>query len=536
MHFFCNLYCQEHLLYLQGWYCSITMLLIFSPIAKACEPPAGIARLAAALRSRNIPCRLLDANLEAQLWLMGQPPLHHDTWTRRAAKNLSTNLAAIREIKTYRSADRYARAVRDLNRLLSASRPEGMASIGLADYQEPNLSPVRSRDLIHAAEHPEQSSFYPWFSKRLAGLIEEDIPSATGAPDGRPMAGFSLNYLSQALPTFAMIGFLKAHYPKIRIVLGGGLVTSWLRRPGWSNPFGSLVDEMIAGAGELPLLKLSGVEAGQLDPLLPDYSALPLFDYLAPGLILPYSAAGGCWWNRCSFCPERAEGNHYAPVPVKQVVSDLHALVALHGPRLIHILDNAITPALLQAMVANPPGVPWYGFARFTPELANLEFCMALKRSGCVMLKLGLESGDQEVLDKLQKGIRLEIASQVLQNLKMAAIGVYLYLLFGTPAENRAGADKTLEFVVNHRESISCLNLAIFNMPIFGDEAGKFGTETFYEGDLSLYTAFQHPQGWGRKEVRNFLNNEFKRHPAVAEILRRDPPIFTSNHAPLFHV
>jgi hypothetical protein len=34
--------------------------------------------------------------------------------------------------------------------------------------------------------------------------------------------------------------------------------------------------------------------------------------------------------------------------------------------------------------------------------------------------------------------------------------------------------------------------------------------------------------------VRRFVTGEFSRHPAVAAILRRDPPLFTSNHAPLF--
>jgi len=508
------------------------MLLIFSPIAKACEPPAGIARLAAALHACNIPCRLLDANLEAQLWMMQQQPESVDTWTRRAVKNFSANLAAVRDIRTYRSIDRYARAVRDLNRLLSASRKPGGASIGVADYQETCLSPVRSQDLIFAAEHPEQNSFYPWFSTRLAGLIECVNP-ASDEVEREQTVGFSLNYLSQALTTFAMVGFIRKNNPEIRIILGGGLVTSWMRRPNWSNPFGALVDEMIAGAGELPLLNLSGVEVDQLHPVLPDYSTLPLDDYLSPGLVLPYSTAGGCWWNRCSFCPERAEGNLYSPLPIKQVVSDLHNLAALYKPSLIHILDNAITPAMLQALVADPPCVPWYGFARFTPELADPDFCKALKRSGCVMLKLGLESGDQEVLDRLQKGIRLETASQVLQNLKSAGIGVYLYLLFGTPANSRFEALKTLEFVVNLSEAIDFLNLAIFNMPLSSDEAGELGTEKFYDGDLSLYTGFRHPQGWGRKQVRSFINNEFKRHPAVAEILRRDPPFFTSNHAPL---
>jgi len=71
-------------------------------------------------------------------------------------------------------------------------------------------------------------------------------------------------------------------------------------------------------------------------------------------------------------------------------------------------------------------------------------------------------------------------------------------------------------------------------MPLFGDEAAAHGTGLFYEGDLSLYTGFSHPSGWHRGKVRRFLEQEFKRHPAIAPILKRDPPLFTSNHAPFF--
>jgi len=95
-------------------------------------------------------------------------------------------------------------------------------------------------------------------------------------------------------------------------------------------------------------------------------------------------------------------------------------------------------------------------------------------------------------------------------------------------------ARRTLEFVVRPREAITFMNLALFNMPICGDEAAGYGIDPFYEGDLSLYTAFRHPHGWDRKQVRGFLDKEFKRDPAVAAILRNDPPLFTSNHAAFF--
>lgn len=504
------------------------MLLIFPPIAKACEPPAGVAKLASALHAHGIPCRVLDANLEGQLWLMKQPLPADDTWTRRAGKNLARNLAALYDRGTYRSPDRYSRAVGEVNRVLAVAACKSGATLGLADYQHEKLSPLRSGDLLEAARHPEQNPFFRWFSARLPHILAEP----TQAPVR--VVGFSLNYLSQALCTFAMIGFIRREFPALRISLGGGLVTSWLQRPGWQNPFGGLVDQMVAGPGERPLLSLLGVEGLSDRHVTPDYSVLPHHEYLSPGFILPYSSATGCYWNHCSFCPELAEGNRYRPVPVQRALADLHELTARTGPLLIHLLDNAISPALMRALVATPPPAPWYGFARFEEELADADFCLALRRSGCVMLKLGLESGDQGVLDRLHKGIDLGQASRILKNLQRAGIAVYLYLLFGTPAETLTEARRTLEFVVRHREAIGFMNLALFNMPMAGDETAMYETEPFYEGDLSLYTAFRHPRGWDRKEVRQFLANEFRREPAVAAILKSDPPYFSSNHAPLF--
>jgi radical SAM superfamily enzyme YgiQ (UPF0313 family) len=402
----------------------------------------------------------------------------------------------------------------------------------LTNYQHEELSPVRSTDLIRAAENPADNPFYPYFKKRLTELLKSEQPS---------VIGFSLNYLSQALCTFAMIGFLRWECPRVKLVLGGGLVTSWMRRPHWRNPFKGLVDHLVAGPGEAPLLSLiekKGVkeydERLKKDHYRPNYDSLPIRDYFAPGPILPYSSSSGCYWNRCSFCPERAEGNPYVAIPVEEVIPDFLHLADRQKPVLIHLLDNAISPSLMKAMIEHPPGFPWYGFARITRHLTDLDFCLALKRSGCVMLKLGLESGDQAVLDHLQKGIDLEGASSGLKNLKKAGIATYLYLLFGTPQEGLIEARRTLEFVVRHHDCIGFLNLAIFNMPIYGPEAQQIETKTFYEGDLSLYTSFDHPKGWSRQLIRQFLDKEFKRHPALAPILRRDPPIFTSNHAPFF--
>ena len=503
----------------------MSFLLINPPVTKPGEPPAGIAKLSAALAQHGTACRLLDANLEGLLHLMGQPGTAADTWSRRASKNLHSSLAALRSIKTFESMGRYTRAVMDSNRVLEMNSKGSGAHAGFADYHDARLSPVRSRDLLHAAEHPEQNAFYAYFRACLPGLLDEEPFS---------VIGFSLNFLSQALTACAMAGFLRKQGYAKKIIFGGGLITSWMRRPGFKNPFAGLVDLLIDGPGERSLLSLAGIASPDTAGPLPDYSLLPLESYLSPGAVIPYSASSGCYWNKCAFCPEKAEGNPYLPVSADRAAQDLKALAGRYRPTLIHLLDNALSPAHMMALIENPPGAPWYGFARVTPHLADHDFCGALRRSGCVMLQLGLESGDDDVLARMNKGMHAADAAKALLALKQASIATYVYLLFGTPHESPESARRTLGFTVQHHEQIGFLNLAIFNMTAYEGSGELFETRSFNDADLSLYTDFVHPLGWDRKKVRRFLDREFKRHPAIAGIVKRDPPVFTSSHAAFF--
>ncbi len=506
----------------------VTMIFIHPPIAKPCEPPAGIAKLAGALKGHGLKYRVLDANLEGLLNLIQAPPVASDRWTARAFRNRRYHLQALRDPGTYRTPDRYRRAAADINRLVEIAPRQNSVQLSLTNYQDAELSALSSTDLLRAARHPANNPFYPYFKSRLEALFKRQQPR---------VVGFSMNYLSQALCTFAMLGFIRRQWPELTLVLGGGLITSWMQRPGWNNPFSGLVDHPVQGPGEAALLSLLGISGAQTslpEHQCPDYDAFPLADYLAPGPILPYSGSTGCYWNRCAFCPEKAEGNLYVAVPPARVSADLKILVARTRPTLIHLLDNAVSPALMQCLIEQPPQAAWYGFARISRRLADPDFCLALRRSGCVMLKVGLESGAQTVLDAEQKGIDLALAARALQNLKQAGIATYVYLLFGTPSESLTEARATLNFTVQHHEAITFLNLAIFNLPICSQRALQLETNPLNEGDLSLYTGFRHPKGWDRRTVRQFLDKEFKRHPAVRKILNQDPPFFTSNHAPFF--
>ncbi len=498
-------------------------MLINPPVAKICEPPAGIARLAGSLRSQGIRCLAVDLNLEAMLDQLDSVLTAHDTWTSRALKHRATHLAQLRSPALYRSLARYQRAVSDLSRILDGAGRITGSELSFGDFNDPRFSPLSSADLLECSRHFKGNHFYPFFRPRLEALLERERPD---------YIGISFSYLSQALAGFAILGFIRHHCPEVRTIAGGGLITSWLQSPSWNEPFAELIDHCIGGAGETELLRLLGGRAQA--PLGSfDYDDFELKRYLAPGTILPYAASSGCYWKKCRFCPDYAEDLPYLKKPETQVIEELQALTARYDPVLVHLLDNAVSPSLMRALIDQPLHAAWYGFARFERQLEDPDFCLALKRSGCTMLKLGLESGSQQVLDRLNKGIELGRVARILANLSRASIATYVYLLFGTPEETETEALMTLDFVKKHHREISFFNLAIFNMPLCSAEAVG-GRDRFDGGDLSLYFDFNHPQGWDRKAVRTFLQKRFRKEPVVRQIERNNPGVFGSSHAPFF--
>ncbi len=157
-----------------------SIILIYPPVSKPSEPPAGIAKLSGVLNNHGLKTLLLDANLEGMGYLLRSSGLHvpqaTDTWSGRALRNWPKNIAALKERRLYSRIDRYKRAVFDINRVLETAKLSDAVTVSIANYQDSGLSPLRSRDLIQAAETPEANPFFVYFSERLTEQIEHNHP------------------------------------------------------------------------------------------------------------------------------------------------------------------------------------------------------------------------------------------------------------------------------------------------------------------------------------------------------------------------
>lgn len=74
----------------------------------------------------------------------------------------------------------------------------------------------------------------------------------------------------------------------------------------------------------------------------------------------------------------------------------------------------------------------------------NYDFCIFLKRSGFRLLKIGLESGNDETLKKIRKGITVQQIRDGAKNAKRAGLDVFLTVMVGYPWETRNDVLRTI--------------------------------------------------------------------------------------------
>ncbi|MGR3179333.1 MAG: B12-binding domain-containing radical SAM protein, partial [Candidatus Anammoxibacter sp.] len=117
--------------------------------------------------------------------------------------------------------------------------------------------------------------------------------------------------------------------------------------------------------------------------------------------------------------------------------------------------------------------VNWYCNSRV--DTIDRELAGKMKKSGCYAVSLGVESGNQETLDKMKKGTTLAQAVEAIRVLKETKIKTYLYYIIGFPWETREMIVDTINFALKLDGDISDFYLA---HPLHGTELHEMAKES----------------------------------------------------------
>lgn len=77
-----------------------------------------------------------------------------------------------------------------------------------------------------------------------------------------------------------------------------------------------------------------------------------------------------------------------------------------------------------------------------------------LKRSGCIQIDLGVESGSQGSLNRMKKGITLKDTGEIFRRCRSENIRTYANILINTPEETEEDVRKTIELMENIKATV----------------------------------------------------------------------------------
>jgi len=183
---------------------------------------------------------------------------------------------------------------------------------------------------------------------------------------------------------------------------------------------------------------------------------LRIGDYFNPNALYPMVTlitSRGCPF-RCSFCvyPQVMTGRRYRFRSVKDVVGEIEYVVRrFPEAKSIFFEDDTLTANrqrcmdFADALISRKIRIPWQANSRVDLDLETMK---KIKAAGCRELCVGFESADQDVLNSMKKGIRLNRMFQFMKDARTAGILIHGCFMVGFPGETRELCEKTIDLAI----------------------------------------------------------------------------------------
>jgi hopanoid biosynthesis associated radical SAM protein HpnJ len=340
----------------------------------------------------------------------------------------------------------------------------------------------------YQAKREIRSFWFPTWLAQPAALVPgskliDAPPAGVGLSEIVAQAkAFDLVVVHTSAPSFsrdvACVEALKAANPRLKAGLIGAQVAvsteeSLARAPAIDfacrNEFDFTVKEVAEQKPWPEILGLSYRDAsGRIvhnpdRPILEDMDALPsvipvyardlrIEDYFIGYLKHPYISVytgRGCK-SRCTFClwPQTVGGHRYRTRSVESVVAEIaEARRCFPQVKEFFFDDDTFTDDLPRAEAIAEGlgrlGVTWSCNAKANVPRSTLE---KLKAGGLRLLLVGYESGDQQILHNIKKGMRIEVAERFTRDCHDLGITIHGTFILGLPGETRETIQQTIDW------------------------------------------------------------------------------------------
>jgi radical SAM superfamily enzyme YgiQ (UPF0313 family) len=238
-------------------------------------------------------------------------------------------------------------------------------------------------------------------------------------------------------------------------------------------------------------------------PLPFQYRKMPFFSMIT---------SRGCWWRRCKFCFQAGYRRvHFRRQSAKRVIAEVESLYHNYGIREIAFWDDTFIMNLqwlkeFAALLSKKRlDISWTASGRV--NTMDEDIIRAVYEGGCWSMFIGVESGNQSLLDVIEKGITLEQARNVFSIANRVGIETRGAFMLGLPGETPEMGRRTIEFALELNPTYA----------IFYATHPRYGTELY---DIALeYGSFLDKDFRGMSKI-TYVPEGYKDASELAEMVR----------------
>lgn len=155
---------------------------------------------------------------------------------------------------------------------------------------------------------------------------------------------------------------------------------------------------------------------------------------------------------KCLFCFKGIYGSTFRPRSPENVVQEWKFLVEKFKVKEIAVQDDIFNfdikraEKIFQLLKREKLDIPWVTPNGIKPNFLNRDFLLKMRKAGCYRTAFGVESGNQEILNKMRKGTTLKMISNAFKLCREAKIKTMAFFILGMPYENRKTMQDTIDF------------------------------------------------------------------------------------------
>jgi len=183
---------------------------------------------------------------------------------------------------------------------------------------------------------------------------------------------------------------------------------------------------------------------------------LKIADYFNPNTLFPMVTlitSRGCPF-RCSFCvyPQVLTGRRYRFRVIENVVDEIEYVVRkFPEAKSLFFEDDTLTANkkrcmdFADALIKRGVRIPWVANSRIELDLQTMK---KIKAAGCRELCVGFESGDQDVLNSMKKGTKLNRMFRFMEDARTAGLLIHGCFMVGFPGETQQSCENTIDLAI----------------------------------------------------------------------------------------